>query len=85
MWPMARKEKFQKDKTVTERENAKILLDEMSAYSESSVCRRKQLLHYFGEKYDESNCGKTMWCDVCKYPPESYEGKDYVTTHMVLS
>lgn len=71
-------EKFQKDKTVTERENAKILLDEMSMYSESSVCRRKQLLHYFGEKYDESNCGKTMWCDVCKYPPETYEGKEYV-------
>ena len=70
--------KFQKDKTVTERENAKLLLDEMSMYSESSVCRRKQLLHYFGEKYDESNCGKTMWCDVCKYPPETYEGKDYV-------
>ncbi len=75
-------EKFHKDKTVTERENAKLLLDEMSMYSESSVCRRKQLLHYFGEKYDESSCGKTMWCDVCKYPPESYEGQEYVT--MVL-
>lgn len=75
-------EKFQKDKTVTERENAKLLLDEMSMYSESSVCRRKQLLHYFGEKYDESSCGKTMWCDVCKYPPETYEGKDHVA--MVL-
>ncbi len=72
-------EKFQKDKTVTERENAKILLDEMSSYAESSVCRRKQLLHYFGEKYDESHCGKTMWCDVCKYPPEKYEGKKYVS------
>ncbi len=72
-------EKFQKDKSVTERENAKLLLDEMSMYSESSVCRRKQLLHYFGEKYDESSCGKTMWCDVCKYPPEKYEGEHYVT------
>jgi len=72
-------EKFQKDKTVTERENAKVLLEEMSSYAESSVCRRKQLLHYFGEKYDDSQCGKSMWCDVCKYPPESYEGKDYVT------
>ena len=71
-------EKFQKDKTVTERENAKILLEEMSSYAESSVCRRKQLLHYFGEKYDDSQCGKSMWCDVCKYPPETYEGKDYV-------
>lgn len=71
-------EKFQKDKTVTERENAKLLLDEMSFYAESSVCRRKQLLHYFGEKYDETPCGRTMWCDICKYPPEKYEGKDYV-------
>ncbi len=72
-------EKFQKDKTVTERENAKVLLEEMSSYAESSVCRRKQLLHYFGEKYDDSQCGKSMWCDVCKYPPETYEGKEYVT------
>ncbi len=72
-------EKFQKDKTVTERENAKVLLEEMSSYAESSVCRRQQLLHYFGEKYDGSQCGKSMWCDVCKYPPESYEGKEYVS------
>lgn len=72
-------EKFQKDKSVTERENAKLLLDEMSMYSESSVCRRKQLLHYFGEKYDESECGKSMWCDVCKYPPEKYEGQPFVS------
>ncbi len=73
-------EKFQKDKTVTERENAKVLLEEMSSYAESSVCRRKQLLHYFGEKYDETHCGKTMWCDICKYPPETYEGQEYVAT-----
>lgn len=71
-------EKFQKDKSVTERENAMLLLDEMSMYSESSVCRRKQLLHYFGEVYDESSCGKTMWCDVCRYPPEKYEGQEFV-------
>jgi ATP-dependent DNA helicase RecQ len=71
-------EKFQKDKSVTERENALLLLDEMSMYAESSVCRRKQLLHYFGEIYDESECGKTMWCDVCKYPPEKYDGKEHV-------
>ncbi len=71
-------EKFNKNKPVTERENAKILLEEMSAYAESSVCRRKQLLHYFGEQFDGSECGKTMWCDICKYPPERYEGKEYV-------
>jgi ATP-dependent DNA helicase RecQ len=73
-------EKFNKDKAVTERENAKILLEEMSAYAESSVCRRKQLLHYFGEKYNESECGKSMWCDICRYPPEKYEGESYVQT-----
>ena len=73
-------EKFNKDKSVAERENAKILLEEMSSYAESSVCRRKQLLHYFGEKYDESLCGISMWCDICKYPPDRYEGKDYVKT-----
>jgi len=71
-------EKFNKDKTVTERENAKILLEEMSSYAESSVCRRKQLLHYFGEDYNENLCGKDMWCDICKHPPEKYEGEDYV-------
>lgn len=49
-------EKFNKDKPVTERENAKILLQEMAAYAESSVCRRKFLLHYFGELLEE-DCG----------------------------
>jgi len=71
-------EKFNKDKPVTERENAKVLLDEMSSYAESSVCRRKQLLHYFGEQFEGKECGKTMWCDICKYPPEKYEGKEEV-------
>jgi len=71
-------EKFNKDKPVTERENAKILLEEMSSYAESSMCRRKQLLHYFGEEYSDDLCGKEMWCDICKYPPEKYEGEEYV-------
>lgn len=71
-------EKFNKNKPVTERENAKILLEEMSAYSESSVCRRKQLLHYFGEQFDGKECGKSMWCDICKYPPEKYDGKEQI-------
>ncbi len=71
-------EKFNKDKPVTERENAKVLLDEMSSYAESSVCRRKQLLHYFGEQFEGKECGKTMWCDICKYPPEKYDGKEQV-------
>ncbi len=71
-------EKFNKDKPVTERENAKILLEEIASYAESSVCRRQQLLHYFGEIYLNDHCGKTMWCDNCRYPKEKFEGKDYV-------
>ncbi len=72
-------EKFNKDKPVTERENAKILLEEIASYAESSVCRRQQLLHYFGETYLNDHCAKTMWCDNCRYPKEKFEGKDYVS------
>ncbi|MEM7549956.1 MAG: DNA helicase RecQ [Bacteroidota bacterium] len=68
-------EKFNKDKPVTERENARLLLQEMSFYAESTVCRRKQLLHYFGEEFKEDNCGK---CDNCTKPREQFEGKDAV-------
>ena len=69
-------DKFNKDKPVTERENAKVLLQEMAAYAESSVCRRKTLLHYFGE-YMEKDCG---FCDNCKHPKEKFDGKDYLVT-----
>ncbi|KYG79185.1 ATP-dependent DNA helicase RecQ [Roseivirga seohaensis] len=71
-------EKFNKDKPVTEKENSKILLDEMSYYSESTVCRRKQLLHYFGEEYDDTQCRESGMCDNCKYEREEYEGQDYI-------
>lgn len=67
-------EKFNKDKPVTERENARILLQEMSFYSESTVCRRKQLLHYFGETYESDNCGM---CDNCTKPREKFEAKEF--------
>lgn len=67
-------EKFNKDKPVTEKENAKLLLEEMSSYAESSVCRRKQLLHYFGETYGDS-CEK---CDNCVKPKEKFEAMDEV-------
>jgi len=70
-------EKFNKDKSVTERDNARILLDEMASYSESSECRRKQLLHYFGEQFQTTECGVSMWCDSCRYPVEKFEGKDF--------
>ena len=69
-------EKFNKDKPVTERDNAKVLLQEMAAYAESSVCRRKQLLHYFGEHF-EKDCG---FCDNCLKPKEKFEGKEYINT-----
>ncbi|SHI64921.1 ATP-dependent DNA helicase RecQ [Hymenobacter daecheongensis DSM 21074] len=71
-------EKFNKDKPVTERDNGKLLLQEMANYADSAVCRRKQLLHYFGEHF-EKDCG---FCDNCKHPKERFEGKDEV--HMAL-
>lgn len=65
-------DKFNKDKAVTERENAKILLQEMSAYAETGVCRRKFILNYFGETLEE-DCG---FCDNCKRERETFEGMD---------
>ncbi|MEO1051797.1 MAG: DNA helicase RecQ [Bacteroidota bacterium] len=70
-------EKFNKDKSVQERDNAKMLLEEVTAYSESAVCRRKQLLHYFGEEYDVTTCHEnTGRCDNCRWPRERFEGMD---------
>ncbi|MBD0400053.1 DNA helicase RecQ [Flammeovirga sp. EKP202] len=67
-------EKFHKDKSITERENVHILLQEMSYYAYSSVCRTKQLLHYFGENVEE-NCGH---CDNCKAKHSSFNAKDQI-------
>ncbi len=72
-------EKFNKDKSVTERENGKVLLQEMTYFSESPVCRRRLLLHYFGEEFDQDNCGA---CDNCLRPKDQFEGKEYI--HHVL-
>jgi ATP-dependent DNA helicase RecQ len=72
-------EKFNKDKSVTERENAKLLLSEMAAYAESSVCRRRQLLHYFGEVYNDNLCKEGGGCDNCNLPKEKYfEAKEWL-------
>jgi ATP-dependent DNA helicase RecQ len=68
-------EKFLKGKSVSEQEIAKQLLFETVSYSESSVCRRKQLLHYFGEKMKEDSCQN---CDNCLHPKKKFEGKQYV-------
>lgn len=67
-------EKFNKDKNVTERDNAKALLMEMVAYSSLGVCRRRQLLSYFGEQ-TEKDCG---FCDNCKKPTKTFKGKEEV-------
>ena len=67
-------EKFNKDKPVTERDNSKLLLQEMANYADSAVCRRKQLLHYFGETYP-TDCG---FCDNCKHPKERFEAQHEV-------
>jgi len=69
-------EKFMKGKPVAEQEIAQQLLLETVAYAESSVCRHRQLLHYFGEDYKQENCGA---CDNCLHPKEKFEGKKYVT------
>ncbi len=66
-------EKFMKDKPVAEQEIAKELLGETVTYAESSICRHKLLLHYFGEVYTKDNCGA---CDNCLHPKEKFEGKD---------
>ncbi|HOI87769.1 MAG TPA: DNA helicase RecQ [Lentimicrobium sp.] len=68
-------EKFNKNKSVAEQEIASQLLLETVSYAESSVCRRKQLLHYFGEIYPEDNCGS---CDNCLHPKTKFEGKEAV-------
>ena len=67
-------EKFNKDKPVTERDNSRMLLQEMAAYADSAVCRRKQLLHYFGEGY-EQDC---RFCDNCLHPKERFEAQNEV-------
>lgn len=66
-------EKFMEGKPVAEQDIGKQLLQETAAYAESSVCRRKILLHYFGEEYPKDNCGN---CDNCRHPKVKREGKE---------
>ena len=66
-------EKFMQGKPIAEQEIGKQLLLETAAYAESSLCRRKILLHYFGEEYAEDNCGN---CDNCLNPKKQVEAKD---------
>ena len=66
-------EKFMENKPVAEQDIGRQLLQETAAYAESSVCRRKMLLHYFGEEYSEENCHN---CDNCLHPKTKIEAKD---------
>ncbi len=72
-------EKFLQGKSASEQEIGHQLISEVIAYAESAVCRRKQLLHYFGEEYESDYCGN---CDNCLHPKKKFEGKDYA--HLVL-
>lgn len=77
-------EKFMEGKPVAEQDIGRQLLKETAAYAESSVCRRKLLLHYFGETYTEDNCGN---CDNCLNPKKQVEAKDQLCSvlEVVLS
>ncbi len=66
-------EHLMRDKPLSEREVGAQLINETVSYAESSVCRRKILLHYFGEDWEVKNCGN---CDNCKHPKEKVEAKD---------
>lgn len=66
-------EKFMQGKPIAEQEIGKQLLLETASYAESSVCRRKSLLHYFGEEFHQDNCGN---CDNCLNPKKQVEAKD---------
>ncbi|MEG2614254.1 MAG: DNA helicase RecQ, partial [Alistipes sp.] len=66
-------EKFMQGKPIAEQEIGKLLLLETVSYAESSICRRKTLLHYFGEEYTEENCG---CCDNCRNPKPKIEAKN---------
>jgi ATP-dependent DNA helicase RecQ len=70
-------EKFMQGKPIAEQEIGKQLLLETVSYAESSVCRRKLLLHYFGEEYHKENCEA---CDNCLHPKSQFEGNDAVVS-----
>ncbi len=68
-----RLEKFLRDKPVAERELSAQLMQEIMAYAETTSCRRRFLLHYFGENYDDSKCNDM--CDNCRHPKKKLEAK----------
>lgn len=70
-------DKFMEGKPVAEQDIGRQLLQETAAYAETSVCRRKMLLHYFGEVYDADNCGN---CDNCQHPKEKIKAENQLQT-----
>jgi ATP-dependent DNA helicase RecQ len=71
-------EHLMRDKPLTEREMGGQLISETVAYAESAICRRKVLLHYFGEEYNENSCNDM--CDNCLHPKDKIEVKDTIFT-----
>ena len=69
-------EKFLSGKPVSEQDIGRQLIMETISFAETSMCRRKYLLHYFGEDFDSNNCNNM--CDNCKNPKPIFEGKEYV-------
>lgn len=69
-------EKFLQGKALTEQEIGRQLLHEIVSYAETSVCRRKFILHYFGEEFIQENCHEK--CDNCKHPQDRMEGSGYL-------
>ena len=70
--------KFMKDKPVAEKEIGTQILNEVVDYAESSACRRKQILYYFGETFNEDACNKM--CDNCRYPKDKFHAKEFLIT-----
>lgn len=68
--------KFMKDKPVAEKEIGMQILTEVVDYAESSACRRKQILYYFGETFNEAACNNM--CDNCRHPKERFEAQEYL-------
>ncbi|WP_443939037.1 DNA helicase RecQ [Pedobacter sp. MW01-1-1] len=69
--------KFMKDKPVSEREIGTQILKEVIDYAESGVCRRKQILHYFGENFNETGCN--CMCDNCKKPKKQFDSEEQLS------
>ncbi len=70
-------EKFMKDKPVNEQEIGKQMLSETASFAETSSCRRKFILHYFGEEFNDAKCNEM--CDNCHHPKQKFEAQDDLT------